>query len=158
MIKLFDKEMNEIVLDNDTYKIKVYPLENFAPYGLTLNKMFFPTSEHAFQYLKFVSTDDAIAEKIMEAKTPEEARRIAHEYKKRRASNWKKIKYDVMEEVIEMKVNQNDEVREALLNTRDLLIAEFCVDEDTDWGIDKNNKGENHLGKALMKVRKNINK
>ena len=154
MIKLFDKDMNEIIIGKEEFKEKVYPLENFAPYGLEIDKLYFPTSEHAFQYLKFIGSDEYVAEMIRDAATPEEARIIAHEYKKRRADNWKHIKYDVMDEVIEMKVNQNDVVREALLNTRDLLIAEFCVDEDTDWGIDKHNKGDNHLGKSLMKARK----
>jgi ribA/ribD-fused uncharacterized protein len=158
MIKLFDKDMNEIIFDDDSYKENVYPLENFSPYGLTIDKLYFPTCEHAFQYLKFIGTDEKVAEIIRNASSPDEARIIAHEYKKRRPSNWKEIKYDVMEEVMEMKVHQNEEVKEALLKTRDLLIAEYCIDEDTDWGIDRNNEGNNHLGKSLMKIRKRINK
>lgn len=156
MIKLFDENMNEIEFDADEYQTELYPLENFAPYGLIIDNLYFPTAEHAFQYFKFIGTNEEISEKIRLALSPNEAREIARENKKKRISNWKEYKYDVMDEVIGIKVNQNPIVKEVLLNTRDLLIAEYCIDEDTDWGIDKNNKGNNHLGKSLMKVRENI--
>ena len=43
-----------------------------------------------------------------------------------------------------------------LLNTQDLIIAECCIDEDTDWGIDNNNQGENHLGIIWMNIREDL--
>ena len=65
-------------------------------------------------------------------------------------------KYDNMEKVLRLKVMQNPTVKECLLNTKDYLIAECCIDEDTDWGIDNNNEGNNHLGKIWMKIRDDI--
>ena len=50
-----------------------------------------------------------------------------------------------MEEVLKLKVEQNPIVKECLLNTKDYMIAECCVDEDTDWGVDNNNQGENNV-------------
>ena len=158
MIKLFDEEMNEIKYDGKEYLERLYPLENFSPYGLTIDKLFFPTCEHAFQYFKYIGTDEKIAEIIRNSSSPDEARLLAHKYKGKREPNWKKIKYDVMDEVVKLKVHQNEDVKKVLLETRDFLIAEFCLDEDTDWGIDRNNNGENHLGKSLMKVRKELRK
>ena len=32
-----------------------------------------------------------------------------------------------------------------------------CIDEDTDWGLDNNNQGDNNLGKIWMKIRDEIN-
>ena len=61
-----------------------------------------------------------------------------------------------MKEVLELKVEQNPKVKEVLLNTQDLLIAECCIDEDTDWGINNNNQGENNLGKIWMNIRENL--
>ena len=49
-------------------------------------------------------------------------------------------------------------VKEALLATKDYLICEYCVDDDTEWGLDKNDNGENKLGKAWMRVRDEIRK
>ena len=78
---------------------------------------------------------------------------IAHENKASRLANWSDIKYEKMEEVLKLKVEQNPIVKECLLNTKDYMIAECCVDEDTDWGVDNNNQGENNLGKIWMKIR-----
>ena len=44
-------------------------------------------------------------------------------------------------------------VKDVLLNTKDYIIAENCIDEDTDWGLDSNNQGDNNLGKIWMKIR-----
>ena len=156
MIKLFDKEMNEKKYDIANYQIEVFPLDNFSPFGLIINSLFFPTSEHAFQYLKFIDTNEEIADKIRKALSPDDARRIAHENKMYRPSNWSDLKYKKMEEVLRLKVEQNPRVKEVLLNTEDLLIAECCIDEDTDWGIDNNNEGNNHLGKIWMNIREDL--
>ena len=156
MIKLFDKEMNEIKYDIANYQIEVFPLDNFSPFGLIMNDLFFPTSEYAFQYLKFIDTNEEIANKIRKALSPDDARRIAHENKEYRPSNWSDLKYSKMEEVLRLKVNQNPRVKEVLLNTKDYLIAECCIDEDTDWGIDNNNQGNNHLGKIWMNIREHL--
>lgn len=156
MIKLFDKEMNELKYDIANYQIEVFPLDNFSSFGLIMNDLYFPTSEHAFQYLKFVDTNIEIAEKIRNSLSPDEARTIAHENKMYRPSNWSDLKYDKMESVLRLKANQNPRVKEVLLNTKNLMIAECCIDEDTDWGIDNNNQGENHLGNIWMKIREDI--
>ena len=153
MIKLFDKEMNEIKFNIAEYQLNVFPLDNFAPFGLTMDNEYFQTSEHAFQYLKFVDTNKEVAESIKKSFSPNDARSIAHENKASRLANWPDIKYEKMEEVLKFKVEQNPIVKECLLNTKDYLIAECCIDEDTDWGIDNSNQGENHLGKIWMKIR-----
>ena len=153
MIKLFDKEMNEIKFNIAEYQLNVFPLDNFAPFGLTMYNEYFQTSEHAFQYLKFVDTNKEVAESIKKSFSPNDARSIAHENKASRLANWSDIKYEKMEEVLKLKVEQNLIVKECLLNTKDYLIAECCIDEDTDWGVDNNNQGENHLGKIWMKIR-----
>ena len=158
MIKILDKEMKEIKYDDEEYQENLYPLDNFSPYGLIMNGMFFPTGEHAFQYLKFADTNMEIADKIINASSPDEARAIAQENKKQRPLNWADLKYYKMEYVFKLKAVQNPKVREILEQTDDLTIAECCVDEDTDWGLDKTFQGENHLGKIWMKVRDDLKK
>ena len=154
MIRLFDKDMNEIIQDD--YSVSLFPLDNFSSFGLTMYDKKFTTGEHAFQYTKFMGINQEIANRILNAKTPDEARKIAIENKKERIPNWSEIKYDCMKTVFRLKAEQNPMVLESLLSTGDNIIVEHCVDEDTDWGIDKNKKGNNHLGKSLMKVRDNI--
>ncbi len=156
MIKIFDKNMMEITYDINNYQIELFPLDNFSSFGLIMNGEYFKTSEHAFQYLKFKDSNIEIANKIKDCFSPNEAREIAHKYKDKRISNWSEIKYKMMEEVLRLKVEQNQIVREKLLNTKDYLIAENCIDEDTDWGLDNNNQGDNNLGKIWMKIRADI--
>ena len=156
MIKLFDKDMNEIIIDRSMYQWQLLPLDNFSAFGFEMNGEYFQTSEHAFQYLKFIETNKEIANKIKESFSPNDARNIAHENKEYRLSNWSDVKYQNMEKVLRLKVEQNPIVKEALLNTKDYIIAENCIDEDTDWGLDNNNQGNNHLGKIWIKIREDI--
>ena len=145
MIKLFDgdKELNQ----------DLFPLDNFSLYGITMDGITFKTGEHAFQYLKFIGFNDKIANKVLNADTPLDARNIAIENKKSRNPNWKDIKYDCMLNIFKLKAEQNPIVKETLLKTGNYTIIEMCEDEDTDWGVDKNLQGENNLGKLWMKVR-----
>ena len=119
MIKLFDKEMNEIKFNIAEYQLNVFPLDNFAPFGITMDNEYFQTSEHAFQYLKFVDTNKEVAESIKKSFSPNDARNIAHENKTSRLANWSDIKYEKKEEVLKLKVGQNPIVKECLLNTKD---------------------------------------
>ena len=156
MIKLFDNNMNEISVKREMYQWDIFPLDNFSSFGLVMDGIYFQTSEHAFQYLKFIETNKEIASKIKESFSPNEARNIAHENKKYRLTNWQEVKYQNMEKVLRLKVEQNPIVKECLLNTKDYIIAENCIDEDTDWGLDNNNEGNNNLGKIWMKIRSDI--
>ena len=156
MIKLFDKDMNEIIIDRSMYQWQLLPLDNFSAFGFEMNGEYFQTSEHAFQYLKFIETNKEIANKIKESFSPNDARNIAHENKEYRLPNWSDVKYQNMEKVLRLKVEQNPIVKETLLNTKDYIIAENCIDEDTDWGLDNNNQGNNHLGKIWIKIREDI--
>ena len=156
MIKLFDKDMNEIIIDRSMYQWQLLPLDNFSAFGFEMNGEYFQTSEHAFQYLKYVDTNKDIANKIKESFSPNDARNIAHENKKFRLSNWSDVKYQNMEKVLRLKVEQNPIVKDVLLNTKDYIIAENCIDEDKDWGLDNNNQGDNNLGKIWMKIREDI--
>ena len=153
MIKLFDSNMNEVTIKREMYQWDIFPLDNFSAFGFVMNSEYFQTSEHAFQYLKFVDTNKEIANKIKKSFSPNDARNIAHENNEYRLSNWSDVKYQNMEKVLRLKVEQNPIVKDVLLNTKDYIIAENCIDEDTDWGLDSNNQGDNNLGKIWMKIR-----
>lgn len=156
MIKIFDTNMNEIKFDINAYQLNILPLDNFSSFGLKMNDEYFQTSEHAFQYLKFVETNPIIANKIKDSYSPNEARNIAHNNSDFKDKNWSKIKYKNMEKVLRLKVEQNPIVRKKLLKTENNIIAEYCTDEDTEWGLDNNNNGDNNLGKIWMKIRDEI--
>ena len=150
MLRLFDGN-KEVVYDINKYITDIFPLENFSAFGLYMNGIYFKTGEHAFQFLKF--DDEDIRNEIINYNNPYDARTLGGKYKSKRISNWSEVKYDLLEEVFRLKMEQDPIVRACLLNTLDYTICEYCVDEDTEWGLDKNGNGENRLGKAWMKVR-----
>lgn len=156
MIKLFNSDMEEIVYDITDYQLNLLPLDNFSAFGLKMNGEYFQTSEHAFQYLKYVDTNPELAIQIKNCYSPNAARDMAHSNNQYKPINWKDIKYQKMEEVLRLKVQQNPVVMKKLLKTKTYIIAEYCTDEDIDWGLDNNNQGENNLGKIWMKIRDEI--
>ena len=156
MIRIFDDNMKELEFSITEYQLSILPLDNFSAFGFKLDGEYFQTSEHAFQYLKFVETNSAIAKEIKDAFSPNEARRIAQENRDLKANNWADVKYKNMERILKAKTEQNPVVKKKLLATKNYVIAEYCTDEDTDWGLDNNNNGQNNLGKIWMKIRSEI--
>ena len=150
MLKIYNKD-KEIIYDINTYLTEIFPLENFSAFGLTMDNIYFQTGEQAFQYLKFNNKE--ICNEIINCTNPYDARTIGRKYKQERIPNWNEIKYDYLEKVFKLKLEQNPQVLECLLNTKDYKICEYCIDEDTEWGIDKLGNGENKLGKTWMKIR-----
>ena len=156
MLRIFDKDGKEIEYDINSYLTQIFPLENFSAFGFIMDGVYFKTGEHAFQYLKF--EDEKIRSEIVNCNDPYTARELGGKYKGERIPNWKEVKYDYLEKVFRLKLEQNKTVKDALLATKDYLICEYCVDEDTEWGLDKDGNGENRLGKAWMKIRNEVRK
>lgn len=156
MLRIFDKDGKEIEYDINSYLTQIFPLENFSAFGFIMDGVYFKTGEHAFQYLKY--EDAKIRSEIVNCNDPYKARELGGKYKGERIPNWSEVKYDYLEKVFRLKLEQNKTVKDALLATKDYLICEYCVDEDTEWGLDKDGNGENRLGKAWMKVRNEVRK
>ena len=66
-------------------------------------------------------------------------------------SNWEKEKLSIMEEIVRSKFIQNPSLAEKLIGIEG-VIQEDNSWGDTFWGV-YNGRGENHLGKILMKIR-----
>jgi ribA/ribD-fused uncharacterized protein len=113
----------------------------------------YPTVEHFFQAMK--TTDKAERAKILAAKTPAEAKRIGKTVTLRK--NWNQIREEVMETGLRAKFQQNPELKKKLLETKDADLIEGNTWGDTFWG-QVDGKGENNLGKLLMKIRDELMK
>ena len=70
--------------------------------------------------------------------------------------NWDEIKVRVMCEIVEAKFTQNPNLTNMLLATEDAILIEGNTWGDTFWGV-CDGKGENNLGKVLMRVRDRLN-
>ena len=132
-----------------------YSLDNFSAHTVELWGLKFPTAEHAFQWKKFSDTRSDIAKKVLEAGSPEIAKRIAASEKLNRSPSWNEDKVTIMEEILRAKLAQHEEVREVLVKTGSRTIIENSPG-DGFWGTGSDGRGENMIGKIWMKIRDNI--
>ena len=138
-------------------------LSNFYPCFIVLDGTQYPSVEHAFQAAKAKIGDkhtyiDFSGKKITmlardyigSARTPGEAKRRGKNIKLR--LGWEDMKLGVMEGLVRQKFSNDWYLAERLLKTGDAELIEGNWWGDTFWGVCMG-KGENNLGKILMKVR-----
>lgn len=116
--------------------------------SVKLGEVTYPTVEHAFQAAK--TTDPTERAKILAAKTAAEAKKIGKTVTLRK--NWNQMREEVMEKALRAKFEQNPELKKKLIDTGDVDLIEGNDWGDTFWG-QVDGKGENKLGKLLMKIR-----
>lgn len=134
----------------DQFKNQYRFLSNFYQSKAKYDGIIYPTAEHAFQAAK--TNDMDWQEKIWFAKTPTEAKRLGRKAPLR--EDWEDIKLIVMKEILKSKFS-NPPLAQKLLETGDQELIEGNWWGDTFWGVCKG-VGENHLGKLLMNIRKEI--
>lgn len=125
-------------------------LSNFYESPFEVDGITYPTVEHFFQAMK--SKDVEGRKKIAAAPTPGKAKRLGRTIELRK--DWEEIKDTVMWSGLRHKF-QIPELREKLLATGNEELIEGNWWGDTTWGV-CNGKGENRLGKLLMKIREEI--
>lgn len=124
----------------------------------------FTSSEQALMYKKAVLFNDyESAEKIIELNDPASQKQTGRKVKNYDDKIWSANRYNIMVEILCQKF-EDPILRKKLLSTGNRLMVEASP-HDTIWGVglhendssileDKNWKGMNLLGKALMEVRK----
>lgn len=149
-------------------------LSNFWPAKVAMDGRFYPSVEHAYQAGK--TTDENLRDKIRSAQTPGIAKRYGRHVRLR--PEWESIKLYLMEKLLRQKfgldpipvsvpaemirsfrtdriVFFHEDLRTKLLATYPEKLIEGNTWGDTFWGV-CNGEGQNHLGKLLMKIRKEI--
>jgi ribA/ribD-fused uncharacterized protein len=127
---------------------------NFAKYPVKWFGHTFPTSEHLYQAMKFFDNEMAM-DAIRDAKTAKEAANLGRSLPGIR-EDWEEVKLEVMYYVLTQKFTQHKELKELLLSTGDAEIVEH-THNDSFWGDGGDGKGQNHLGKLLMRLRDDFN-
>jgi len=125
-----------------------YPCEMVAEWDQGFAKVH--TLEHAFQAAKAVRREDFSA--ICRAPSPGAAKKLGKTIPIR--GDWDAVKLRVMEDLLRQKFS-NPELRKKLLETRGSELVEGNDWGDHFWGVCRG-KGENHLGKLLMKIRDSL--
>lgn len=122
-------------------------LSNFYPCNIIFDNLTFPSVEHAYQASKAINKSDKI--QILNAETPGEAKKLGSKIQVR--DDWEEVKLYIMDRLVTQKFYR-EPFRSKLLSTKPLELIEGNTWGDTFWGI-CNDKGENHLGKLLMRIR-----
>lgn len=129
-------------------------LSNFYPSVVTLDGVWYPTVEHAFQAAK--TLDFHRRWEISKLATPGMAKRAGRQVVLR--PDWEQLVGDfqvkqlVMKELTFQKYARNPRLRHQLLATGNAELIEGNTWGDTYWGVCRG-EGRNELGKILMHVR-----
>jgi hypothetical protein len=134
----------------DSFRGKYRFLSNFWPCVIEFEGVEYPSTEHAYQAAK--TLDPKLREAIRWARTAGEAKKMGGQVKIR--EDWEQVKLKVMEDVCRLKF-QNGLLWDLLLSTGDTELIEGNTWGDQFWGV-CNGVGENHLGRILMKIRKEL--
>lgn len=126
-------------------------LSNFYPCRVELDGDTYPSVEHAYQAAKTLSKN--LRMPFMEsAMKANEAKSLGKKLKPR--EDWNNVKLSIMEKLVRDKFN-TPKFSNMLLSTGDNELIEGNWWGDVFWGMCKG-KGENHLGKILMKIRSEL--
>lgn len=129
-----------------------------------VDKVIYKTAEHWMMAKKAeLFKDHAILEKILQAKSPAEAKKFGREVKNYNETLWLAARFGIVKEGNYHKFSQNPELKTFLLNTKERVIVEASP-VDAIWGIGMAGdhkdilnpekwRGLNLLGFALMEVR-----
>jgi ribA/ribD-fused uncharacterized protein len=129
------------------------PFSTISEYPFLLDDVQWKTAEHYYQARKFKGL--AYAEKIILAEDGLEAYQLGNRWLKRKASDWKAKRQLYMTRALFRKVKEYPAVAQTLLETGDTLLVETSQ-YDYFWGLGRDQRGENKLGKVWMDIRKKL--
>ncbi|KAI0001116.1 DUF1768-domain-containing protein [Russula vinacea] len=132
-----------------------FEFTSFSDHPVEYHDQIYPTAEHLFQALKFMDTDPALAERIRRLPTARMAQQEARQQAHRQRTDWLDVNIFMMDKVLDRKFSQHRALRHMLRNTGSReLIEDSPI--DSFWGIGSDGRGRNELGKALMRLREQL--
>jgi ribA/ribD-fused uncharacterized protein len=123
---------------------------NFAPFGIDLDGVRWPTTEHYYQAQKFA--EPQLRQVIRKAEKPVIAKNLADQNKAAIRADWDAVKDEVMYRAVRRKFELHAQLRELLLATGDEALVESAPN-DYYWGVGREGTGQNRLGKIIERIR-----
>jgi len=130
-----------------------------------ISKIRYSTTEQAYMYMKaaFFQDWDSMRALQVTPMEPREAKDLGRKVKNYDDRLWSTVRYGFMVYVNYLKYSQHPDLRQQLIDTKDLILVE-CNPRDPIWGIGLGEndpraetpslwKGRNLLGQVLMEVR-----
>ena len=129
-----------------------YFLSNFYPVQVEFDGAVYQSSEAAFQAQK--TTDPALRAQFVGI-SANEAKKLGRQVELR--PDWNEVKVGLMEQIVRAKFTRNEDLAMLLLATGDSTLVEGNAWNDVFWGVSlSTGRGENHLGRILMKIREEL--
>lgn len=138
-----------------TFELPYGVFSNFWAAPFIVNKIMFKTSEHYFQALKFLPTDEAAFKAVLDADSCMDVTKIGRDRTRILRPDWEQVKIDVMYDALTAKYLTHEALFKILMSTGTSEIVEHTVN-DKFWGDGGNYEGGNWLGKLLVKLREQI--
>lgn len=129
------------------------PLSTCSEHPILLEDINWLTCEHYVQARTLRSAQHA--SKVASLQSGEKANAYGKAWYRAKIADYKTTAPILMKRALYTKVQMYDEVREALLATADRLIVETSQ-YDYFWGIGRDQRGLNHIGKAWMDIREKL--
>ena len=126
---------------------------NFAPFGVELDGLWWPTVEHYFQAQKF--SDSTYQKRIRRAIKPKDAKALGMTRTLPLRQDWEDVKVELMRRAVTCKFKTHPRLRDLLLSTGTEDIVENAP-MDSFWGCGSDGQGLNMLGKILKQVRTDL--
>lgn len=128
------------------------------PVAITVDGRTFPSTEHHFQWSRFVGQDPELAETLLGIPNADELAPVvgAQDYSKQHPE-WDAVKAEVLRTGIRAKVAQHPAIAEKLRSTNDKVLV--LIDTDPWAGVQAGNgipTGRNQVGEAWMEVRSEL--
>lgn len=141
---------------------------NYSEHQVDIYGIKWPTSEHAFQAMKYTNLKpgnpnaninefvlphaiDHFA-RFLKTESPGESKKLGGNTVVKMRTDWEEVKDKIMLEIVLAKITQNAGPRKELLITGNKQLFEHTKN-DSYWGDAGDGSGRNQLGKTLMAVR-----
>jgi ribA/ribD-fused uncharacterized protein len=138
---------------------------NMSDHSVEIDGVKYVSVEQYFQAMKATEfKDDETLKKILKTKTGKAVKALGNKIKDFNEDTWKLRRDDIMKKAVRAKFVQHPDLRKKLVETGEKTIG-FADARDNHWSIGTSMvqekarlpakwKGENHLGKILMALRK----
>ena len=126
----------------------------YSAHTIEFDGALYPTVEHAYHCQRY--DDPAIRQEILQARSPWQAWRISQRYKSQQQAGFNDRKAEVMEALCRAKLQQHEDVREALLASGTARIVKHITtgpNADGFWDDGADGSGRNESGKIWMRLR-----
>ena len=145
-------------------------LSNWIPSDLYLmhDNQLFTNSEQLFMYFKaaYFSDWETAKEIVEKGQIPKIAKDLGRKIKGYNEEEWATVREEMMYKAIMIKFKSSEELKQKLIDTYPKILVEGTP-MDPVWGVmikwdddrildEKNWRGQNLLGKVLMRVRNNL--